>query len=62
MRKLIKKFKKGNKPKIYIKKSNRGKFTDYCGGKVTEECITKAKNSGNKKLIKRAIFAQNAKK
>jgi len=24
---------------IHIKKENRGKFTDYCGGKVTSECI-----------------------
>jgi hypothetical protein len=34
---MIYKFKKGNK--IHIKKANRGKFTDYCGGKVTNECI-----------------------
>lgn len=30
-------FKKGSG--IHIKKENRGKFTDYCGGKVTNECI-----------------------
>lgn len=24
---------------IHIKKKNRGKFRDYCGGKVTNECI-----------------------
>ena len=30
-------FKKGKK--IHIKKKNRGKFTEYCGGKVTDECI-----------------------
>jgi len=24
---------------IHIKKENRGKFTSYCGGKVTDECI-----------------------
>jgi hypothetical protein len=29
--------KKGSK--IHIKKKNRGKFTEYCGGKVTDECI-----------------------
>lgn len=52
--------KQGNK--IHIKKSNEGKFTDYCGGKVTQKCIQKAKSSGNKKLIKRATFAENAKK
>jgi hypothetical protein len=32
---------------IHIKKKNKGKFTDYCGGKVTEECIRKGKNSSN---------------
>lgn len=47
---------------IHIKKKNRGKFTEYCGGNVTEECINRAKNSGNKKLIKRATFAENARK
>ena len=53
-------FKKGSG--IHIKKENRGKFTDYCNGKVTQECIDKAKKSGNKKLIKRAVFAENARK
>ena len=24
---------------IHIKKKNRGKFTSYCGGKVTDACI-----------------------
>jgi hypothetical protein len=24
---------------IHIKEENKGKFTDYCGGKVTDECI-----------------------
>lgn len=57
---LIPKSKKGSK--IYIKKENRGKFTDYCGGKVTNECIRRAKASGNKKLVKRATFAANARK
>ena len=45
---------------IHIKPENRGKFTEYCGGKVTDECIQRAKRSGNKKLIKRAVFAQNS--
>lgn len=45
---------------IHIKKENRGKFTDYCGGKVTNECIQKAKKSKNPKLRKRATFAENA--
>lgn len=53
-------FKNGNK--IHIKKKNRGLFTDYCGGNVTNECIRRAKNSGDKKLIKRAVFAQNSRK
>lgn len=47
--------------KIQIKKENRGKFTDYCGGEVTQKCIDKAKQSENKKLVKRATFAENAK-
>jgi hypothetical protein len=42
---------------IHIKKKNRGKFTSYCGGKVTDECIRKAKASGNPTLVKRATFA-----
>lgn len=45
---------------IHIKKKNKGKFTSYCGGKVTDECIRKAKASGNPTLVKRATFAQNA--
>lgn len=51
-------FKKGNG--IHIKKKNRGKFTEYCGGKVTQECIDKAKKSKNPTLRKRATFAQNS--
>ena len=47
---------------IHIKKKNRGKFTDYCGGKVTDACIKKAKASGNPTLVKRATFAANARK
>lgn len=47
---------------IKIKKKNEGKFTDYCGGEVTQDCINKAKSSGNKKLVKRATFAENARK
>lgn len=45
---------------IHIKKKNRGKFTEYCGGKVTEACIRKGKNSSNPTTRKRATFAQNA--
>ena len=53
-------WKKGGK--IHIKKENRGKFTSYCGGKVTDACIKKAKASGNPTLVKRATFAENARK
>lgn len=53
-------FKSGSK--IHIKKKNRGKFTDYCGGNVTQDCINRAKKSGNKTLIKRAVFAENVRK
>ena len=53
-------FKKGSG--IHIKKENRGLFTKYCNGKVTQKCIDKAKRSGNKKLVKRAVFAQNSRK
>lgn len=47
---------------IHIKKENRGKFTDYCGGKVTSECIARGKNSSNPAIRKRATFAANARK
>ena len=47
---------------IHIKKKNRGKFTDYCGGKVTDECIQRGKNSSNPAIRKRATFAANARK
>ena len=47
---------------IHIKKKNRGKFTKYCHGKVTDECIRRAKASGNPTLVKRATFAQNARR
>jgi hypothetical protein len=50
-------FKKGSG--IHIKKKNRGKFTEYCNGKVTQECINRAKKSGNPTLKKRAVFAEN---
>lgn len=49
-----------NGSKIHIKKENRGKFTDYCGGKVTSECIAKGKRSSNPAIRKRATFADNA--
>lgn len=51
-----------HKSGIKIKKSRKGLFTEYCGGKVTDECISKAKKSKNPKLRKRATFAANARK
>ena len=47
---------------IHIKKKNRGKFTAYCGGKVTSECIARGKRSSNPAIRKRATFAANARK
>lgn len=47
---------------IHIKKANQGKFTSYCGGKVTNECINKGKHSSNPAIRKRAVFAENARK
>ena len=45
---------------IHIKKKNKGKFREYCGGEVTNECIQKAKKSKNPTLRKRATFAANS--
>ena len=47
---------------IHIKKENRGSFTEYCGGKVTSECIQRGKNSPNPVIRKRATFAANVRK
>ena len=47
---------------IHIKKKNKGKFTAYCGGTVTQACINRAKASGNTTLVKRATFAENSRK
>lgn len=57
---LINELKKGGK--IHIKPENKGKFTDYCGGKVTNECIQRGKHSSSPTIRKRATFAQNARK
>lgn len=57
--------KRGGKTKgsdIHIKKSRIGSFTEYCGGKVTQECIRRGKNSDNPSIRKKAVFAQNARK
>lgn len=51
-----------NGSKIHIKKKNKGKFTQYCGGTVTQECIQRGKNSSNPVIRKRATFADNARK
>lgn len=45
---------------IHIKPENKGKFTDYCGGKVTQEYIQRGKHSSNPITRKRATFAANA--
>ena len=55
---VIQAFKKGRK--IEIKKKNRGSFTRYCGGNVTEECIRRGKNSPDPRIRKKATFAKNA--
>lgn len=47
---------------IKINPENKGTFTEYCGGKVTKECIEKGKNSSNLKTKKRAVFADNVRK
>ena len=47
---------------IHIKKSNKGKFTEYCNGKVTQECIRRGKQSKDPAVRKRATFAANARK
>lgn len=60
--KTVRLSKKGGKNKIHIKKENRGKFTEYCGGNVTSECISRGKNSPDPAIRKRATFAANARK
>lgn len=51
-----------NGSKIHIKKKNRGSFTRWCGGNVTNECIRRGKNSSNPKIRKKATFAANARR
>lgn len=57
---MVFKFKKGSK--IHIKESQKGSFTKYCKGKVTNECIQKGKNSPDPKIRKKATFAANSRK
>ena len=45
---------------IHIKEKNKGSFTRWCGGNVTEECIRRGKNSPDPKIRKKATFADNA--
>ena len=47
---------------IHIKEKNKGSFTRWCGGNVTEECIRRGKNSSNPKIRKKATFAQNSRR
>lgn len=60
MNDVVKNFKKGHK--IHIKESQKGTFTKWCGGNVTDECIQRGKNSSNPKIRKKATFAANARK
>lgn len=53
-------FKSGGK--IHIKKKNRGSFTRWCGGNVTEECIARGKRSKNPAIRKKATFAANSRR
>jgi hypothetical protein len=55
-------YKKGGKSGIHIKPENKGKFTAYCGGNVTQACIAKGKASSDPAVRKRATFAANARK
>ena len=41
------------------RKGTVGAFTEYCGGRVTQACIDKAKRSDDMTLRRRAVFAEN---
>ena len=50
---------------INIAPNMQGTFTEWCkrhgyGNKVTQKCITAGKNSKDKRIRKKATFAQNA--
>lgn len=51
-----------DKPKIEIKPENKGKFTEYCGGKVTRECEKEGLASKSAKVRKMAQFSKNSRK
>lgn len=57
-------YKEGGKSpsKITIKKSHEGRFTEWCRGKVTRDCIRRGKASSDPKVRKQAVFAENARK
>lgn len=44
------------------KKGTVGSFTEYCGGKITAECVEKALNSPDPKIRKKAQFYVNVTK
>ena len=46
--------------KIEIYPKNKGKFSEYCKGSVTNKCIDKGLGSPNETTRKRAQFAKNA--
>lgn len=54
----LRKLKSGGK--IHIRESQKGSFTRYCNGKVTNECIQRGKNSPDPRIRKKATFAANS--
>ena len=52
------------KTKKWIQKTDmkKGAFTDYCGGKVTSDCIEKGLKSDDPKTVKRASLAKTLRK
>ena len=56
----LKVLKNGGKSPIHIKESQKGSFTRYCNGKVTNECIQRGKNSPDPRIRKKATFAANS--
>lgn len=40
----------------------KGAFTDYCGDKVTQDCIDKAMKSDDAHVVHMATLAQNLRK
>lgn len=52
------------KKKKWIQKANieKGKFTDYCGGEVTQDCIEKGLKSDDPHVVKMANLAKTLRK